>query len=378
MRKKKYWAVLSIVGLIGFVAIGGGGMETAQAQSLTFKWRIQAAVPSSSIYFELLMRLADRMAKISGGRLVTEVLPEHTVVPAFEILDAVQKGLVEGGFAWTHYWSGRHPAAMLFSAPVGGSGRGLDQMGHMAWVYEGGGKDLLDQFYSEILKVSVKAFLIQPIGPDPLGWFKRPIQNMNDFRKLKYCSPPGIMSEVLREMGISAVVMAGGEIIPAGQRGVIDAVKWFGPADDMLLGFHSVWKHYYLQGLHQTTDVGELLIHKGFWDKLPPDLREVIQMGAMASIADTWNFNIQRNAAALKTLMEKHKVEVHDTPEEFYGEYLRACNKVLDKNSARDPFFKKVLESQQQFADLVAPYWTKSLQLYRVLGNAGLGHQDKR
>ena len=113
---------------------------------------------------------------------MTEVLPEHTVVPAFEILDAVQKGLVEGGFAWTHYWSGRHPAAMLFSAPVGGSGRGLDQMGHMAWVYEGGGKELLDQFYSEILKVDVKAFLIQPIGPDPLGWFKRPIQNMNDFR----------------------------------------------------------------------------------------------------------------------------------------------------------------------------------------------------
>jgi TRAP-type mannitol/chloroaromatic compound transport system substrate-binding protein len=162
--------------------------------------------------------------------------------------------------------------------------------------------------------------------------------------------------------------MPGAEIVPAAQRGVIDAAEWIGPADDMILGFHNVFKHYYLQGLHQSTDVGELLINKGTWDKLPADLKAVIEGAVMATIAETYTFNVQRNAAALEKLKKDHKVTVHDTPKEFFKEFVRATNVVYDRESARNALFKEVLSSQRAFAKVVVPYWTKISGLYYNLG----------
>lgn len=344
---------------------------TAHAQQST-KLRIQTAVPTSSIYFELLKKFSDRVDRMSAGRVKMEILPDGAVVPAFEILDAVDKGVVDGGYAWTHYWSGKHPAAGLFSNPMAGAGAGLDQMSHVAWLFEGGGNDLYRKLYSDILKVNVEPLMIQPMGPDPLGWFKRPIQNTADFKKLKYRSPPGITGEIFKEMGIAAVAMPGGEIVPAAQRGVIDAAEWIGPADDMNLGLHTVWKHYYLQGLHQSTDVGELLINKTTWAKFSPDLQEIIRAAAMASMIETYTYNVYRNAVAIQKLRDEHKVTIHDTPKDFFPEFVRATNVVLDRYSAKDPFFKQVLDSQRAFGKTVVPYWTKVLDLYSNLGNAAL------
>jgi TRAP-type mannitol/chloroaromatic compound transport system substrate-binding protein len=119
-------------------------------------------------------------------------------------------------------------------------------------------------------------------------------------------------------MGVSAVALPGGEIVPAAQRGVIDAAEWIGPADDMNLGLQTVWKHYYLQGLHQSTDIGEILINKTVWDKLPPDLKEIIRTAAMASMMETYTFNVYRNAQAIVRLKNEFKVEIHDTPKDFF------------------------------------------------------------
>ena len=115
-----------------------------------------------------------------------EILPDGAIVPAFEILDAVDKGIVEGGYAWTHYWSGKNPAAGLFSNPMAGAGVGLDQLSHVAWIFEGGGYDLYRKLYSDVLKVNVEPIFVQPMGPDPLGWFKTPITSTADFKKMKY------------------------------------------------------------------------------------------------------------------------------------------------------------------------------------------------
>jgi TRAP-type mannitol/chloroaromatic compound transport system substrate-binding protein len=350
------------------LALTGG---IAQAQQ-THKMRIQTAVPSSSIYFELLKKFGDRVEKMSNGRVKVEVLPDGAVVPAFEILDAVDKGIIEAGYAWTHYWSGKHPAAGIFSNPMAGSGVGMDQLSHVAWLFEGGGYDLYRKFYSDILKVNVEPLMIQPMGPDPLGWFKAPIKNLADFQKLKYRSPPGITGEIFKEMGVSAVAMPGGEIVPAAQRGVIDAAEWIGPADDINLGLHTVWKHYYLQGLHQSTDVGEVLINKKFWNSLPKDLQEIIRAAALASMMETYTYNVYRNARAIELLRDKHGVTVHDTPKDIYAAFVKATNTVLDRYAAKDPFFKEVLDSQRKFAQTVVPYWTKILDLYSGIGNAAL------
>lgn len=367
MGRHTLWKGLAAVaGLC--LALTGGIAQAQQAQ----KMRIQTAVPSSSVYFELLKKFGDRVEKMSGGRLKVEVLPDGAVVPAFEILDAVDKGIVEAGYAWTHYWSGKHPAAGIFSNPMAGAGVGMDQLSHVAWIFEGGGYDLYRKFYSDVLKVNVEPLFIQPMGPDPLGWFKSPIQNLADFQKLKYRSPPGITGEIFKEMGVSAVALPGGEIVPSAQRGVIDAAEWIGPADDINLGLHTVWKNYYLQGLHQSTDIGEVLINKKFWNSLPKDVQEIVRAAAMASMMETYTYNVYRNARAIELLRDKHGVKVLDTPKDIYPAFVKATNTVLDRYAAKDPFFKEVLDSQRKFAQTVVPYWTKIIDLYSGLGNAAL------
>lgn len=361
------WLAGTVAAFAGLAMLAGATL--AQAQQ---KMRIQTAVPAASIYYELLKKFGDRVQKMSNNRITVEVLPDGAVVPAFEILDAVDKGVVEAGYAWTHYWSGKHPAAGLFSNPMAGAGVGLDQLSHVAWIFEGGGYDLYRKLYSEVLKVNVEPLFVQPMGPDPLGWFKRPIGSTAEFKKMKYRSPPGITGEIFKEMGVAAVAMPGGEIVPAAQRGTIDAAEWIGPADDLNLGLHTVWKNYYLQGLHQSTDIGEVLVNKGFWNKLSPDLQEILRTAAMASMTETYTYNVFRNAKAIVKLRDEFKVQIHDTPRDFYPEFVRATNVVLDRYSQKDAFFKQVLDSQRTFAKTVVPYWTKILDLYSNLGNAAL------
>jgi TRAP-type mannitol/chloroaromatic compound transport system substrate-binding protein len=351
----------------GAAALAATASVAVQAQAAT-RLKIQTAVPTASIYFDLMKRFGERVDKMSGGRLKLEILPDGAVVGAFEILDAVDKGVVDGGFAWTHYWSGKNTAAALFSNPAAGAGTGLDQQSHMAWLAQGGGNALYEKLFAEGLKVNIKPFMMQPMGPDPFGWFKTPINSIADMKKMKYRSPPGLTGEIFKEMGITAVAMPGGEIVPAAQRGVIDAAEWIGPADDMILGFHNVFKHYYLQGLHQSTDVGELLINKAAWDKLPADLKAVVEGAVLATHAETMQFNVHRNAVALQKLKTDHKVTVHDTPKEFFKEFMRATGVVYGREAGRNALFKEVLESQRAFAKLVVPYWTKINGLYYQMG----------
>ncbi len=337
-----------------------------------FRVRLQVGAPGASMYFELAKRFGERVERMSGGRIKMEVVPDGAFVPVYQVLDAVDKGVVEAGYGWTHFWSGKHPAAGLFSNPMAGAGVGLDQISHIAWFYEGGGEALYNRLWSDVLKVDVVGFLMHPMGPDPLGWFKRPIKDVADFRKLKYRSPPGITGEIFKEMGVSAVALPGSELLAAAQRGVIDAAEWIGPADDINLGLHTVFKYYYLQGLHQSTDVSEVLFNKTFWNKLPKDLQEIIRGAAMASTTEGLNYHVARNAMALKRLKEEFKIQVLDTPKDFFPEFLRATNVVLARHSAKEPFFKEVLDSQRKFAETVVPYWTKLIDLYSELGNTAL------
>lgn len=340
---------------------------TVYAQAVT-RLKIQTAVPSSSIYFDLLRRFADRVDRMSNGRLKFEMLPDGAVVPAFEIFDAVDKGVVEGGYAWTHYWSGKNTAAGLFSNPAAGGGTGMDQLSHVAWLFQGNGNQLYKRFYSEVLKANIEPFMIQPMGPDPLGWFRNPINSLEDFRKLKYRCPPGLVAEIFKDMGVAAVSMPGGEILPAAQRGVIDAAEWIGPADDLALGFHTVFKHYYLQGLHQSTDVGELLLNRNAWNRLANDLKAVVEAAAMASMTDTYTYNVWRNAQAIVRMKNEFKVTVHDTPKDIFPAFIKSTNNIYDREATKNPFFKEVLDSQRAFAKTVVPYWNKILGLYYNLG----------
>jgi TRAP-type mannitol/chloroaromatic compound transport system substrate-binding protein len=275
--------------------------------------------------------------------------------------------VVEAGYAWPHYWSGKHPAYVLFSNVPASTG--MDQTSLMSWYYSGEGQELYRELTQDIMGIGVMPFLMQPMGPDPLGWFSKPFENMEEFRSIKYRSPPGIAGQTYNAMGVPAVAMPGGDIVPAAQRGTIDAAEWIGPADDRNLGLSSIWEYYYLQGLHQQTDVGELMICQDFWEDLPEDLQAIVETAIMANATMTQAMNLSENAKAVREY-EEQGIKLLDTPDEYYQLFIDAQAGVIEEYKADDEFFTKVYDSQAAFAEMVYPYHSRVQKLHNevVLG----------
>ncbi|MBI2525150.1 MAG: TRAP transporter substrate-binding protein DctP [Candidatus Rokubacteria bacterium] len=230
----------------------------------------------------------------------------------------------------------------------------MDFIDAMGWMFEGGGLELYQQFYKDILKLNVVVIPILPAGPQAFGWFKRPIKNLADFKGMK-CRQTGIAAEVFTAMGMSVVNMPGGEIIPAAQRGVIDCAEWVGGVEDLKLGFHNVWKYHYTPGMHENVTIGELLVNKDVWDSLGAQNQEIVKSAAMETFFRWWMRWQRQNADAIKELQEKHKVQILKTPDDILYAFLKAWDKVAAQEAEKDPFFKKTLESQRKYASIVVP-----------------------
>ena len=363
----KRWMVGSAVaGAFAFLL--AASVSTPAMAADPIKWRVQTGVGTGGILFQTVERFAQHVDTMSGGRLKTEVLPVGAVVGFFEIMDAVDQGLVEGGMQFAHFFSGKHPASYLFAdQPTVG---GMDQFTYLSWFNEGGGNDLYAQLMDNELKTNIKAFVMLMSGGQPLGWFKKPLNSLADFQKLKYRSPPGLTGELFTLMGISAVAMPGAELVTSAQKGIIDGGEWLMPGEDIKLGLHQIWKHYYLQGFHQASDFGSLIVNKDFWNSLPADLQAIIRVSAQASIVDSITISIHQNGLALQELTTKHGVQIHDTPADLYPAFAKASKQLIEKYSAKNAFFKKVVSSQQDFAKITVPYWTDLLGLYHSLGKS--------
>ena len=173
--------------------------------------RIQSVLGNSTDEVRMVESFAQDVLDLTTGSVKIEILPAGAVVGPRDIIDAVDAGLVEAGFAWTHYWGGKHPAANLFGAPIAGAGVGLDNQAFLSWFQFGGGKELYDRLWDE-MGVNVKGFMLQPVGPEALGWFPEPIASMDDFRKLRFRAPPGMVGAAYNEIGVAAVAMGGGDI----------------------------------------------------------------------------------------------------------------------------------------------------------------------
>jgi TRAP-type mannitol/chloroaromatic compound transport system substrate-binding protein len=341
-----------IVRHVGRIAVGlalllGLAAEPVQAQGTT-TLRIQAAWPPTSMLWENSKFFAERVGKLSGGRLKIEMLASGAVVPPFESLDATGRGVLDGAHAAPAYWVGKNKAAALFG-PAPGGPFGMDMLDYLGWVYQGGGLELYRELYRDMLKTDVVPLPLTSVSNQVLGWFKKPIKSLADLRGVR-CRQTGITAEVFTELGMRTVNMAGGEIIPAAERGVIECAEWVGPAEDMKLGFHQVFKHYYMPSLHEPAVVVELLINGKVWDRLSPDLQEIIKAATLeATIHSAIALN-KANAAALRDLQEKHNVQIGRTPDEILIAMLKAWDKIAQQEADRNPFFKKVCESQRRWA----------------------------
>jgi TRAP-type mannitol/chloroaromatic compound transport system substrate-binding protein len=323
----------------------------AQQQTVTLK--MQATWPSSLTLYENFTFWVDRVQKLSGGSLKVEAMPAGQVVPAFEVLDATHKKVLDGAHAWAGYWVGKNKTSILFTGGPGGT-FGMDFIDYMGWMYNGGGFDLYQEFYQKELKLNVVVIPILPSGPQAFGWFKRPIKNLADFKGMK-CRQTGVAAEIWQRMGMQTVNMPGGEIIPSAQRGVIDCAEWVGGVEDLRLGFHNVWKYHYTPGVHENTTVGELLINGDVWKSLSPTHQEIIKSAANETFLIWWAKWQRQNADALKELQEKHGVQILRTPADILVEFLKTWDVIAKEEAAKNPFFKKVHDSQRAYASVVVP-----------------------
>ena len=354
-----------VIGLVAALAI----LMLPGLSSAKTTIRIQSVIPVSADETVMLKRFGDNVSALTNGEVEIEVLPAGAVVGVGETLEAVHNGLIEGGFAWTHYWSGYHPAAMLFGSPTAGAGLGIDNIAFISWYLEGGGKELYNRLWDE-MGMNVKGLMLQPVGPEALGWFKEPINSMDDFRELRFRTPPGIPGQTYTDIGIAAVSMGGGDILPALEKGVIDAAEWCCPKPDSVFGFQKVLKHYYLQGLHQVVVNADVYINGDVWNSLTPHQQKAMEVSADASLMQSLAYRIYENGKALKDLTDNYGVILHDTPEDYFTEYMNAVLNSMDKLKAENEFFNEVWQSMKEFADIAVPFWAGAQTTNANLGQA--------
>ena len=347
MKQRPLMAVVTLAAVLAVLVAA----PAPRAQSpITLK--LQASWPAALTLYDNFKMWAEKVEKLSNGRLKIETLPAGAIVPAFEVLDATNKKVIDGHHSWAGYWQGKHPAGILFTGGPGA--QGMDKIDQLGWLMHGGGLELYQTWYKDVLKYDVVPIPILPAGPQAFGWFKRPIKNLADFKGLK-CRQTGIAAQVYTEMGMRVVNMPGGEIMPAAERGVIDCAEWVGGVEDLRFGFQTIWKYHYTPGMHETVTIGELVLNGDTWRKLSPDLQEIVQTAAMDTFIRWWTLWQKQNADAIEELQTKHKVQILKTPDDILIEFLKAWDRIAKRESEKDAFFKKVFDAQRQYASKVVP-----------------------
>src|ERR671914_2265405 len=343
---------MRVVKLLGaLVAFSAATAVAQQPAAKTYKF--QSTWPASLTLQDNFRYFAERGDKLTQGQVKIEALAAGQVVPAFEILDATHKKVIDGGHGVAYYWVGKNKAATLFSATPAGP-FGMDHFDFLGWLHEGGGNALYDEFYRDLLKLSIVAFPVGGSSPQALGWFKRPIKSLADFKGLK-CRQTGIVSEIYQRMGMQTVNMPGGEIVPSAQRGVIDCAEWVGGIEDLRLGLPQVWKYHYTPGMHESNSMLELIINTDVWKGFTPQQQESVRSATLETFV-RWGVKWQKqNADAIEEMRTKHGTQMLRTPPAILIDFLKTWDKIAAEESAKNPFFKKVFDSQREYAAKVVP-----------------------
>jgi len=331
-------------------AVGGAGAAAlsfpmiSQSQS-TQTLRFQSTWPAKDIFHEYALDFAKKVNDMTGGELKIEVLPAGAVVPAFGLLDAVSKGTLDGGHGVVVYHYGKNPALALWGS---GPSFGMDANMLLSWHKYGGGKELLEELY-KIVGANVKSYVYGPMPSQPLGWFKKPITKTEDMKGLKYRTV-GISIDMFTAMGVSVNALPGGEIIPAMDRGLLDAAEFNNASSDRLLGFPDVAKVCMLQSFHQNAEQFEILFNGSVYNGMAPKLRSILDYAVEASSADMSWKAVDRYSKDYSEMQTKQNVKFYKTPDSILRNQLKVFDEVVAKKSAENPLFKKIVDSQRVFA----------------------------
>src|SRR6195256_2748465 len=315
-----------------------------KAQGAT-SMRWQSTWPSKDIFHEYALDFAKKVNDMTGGDLKIEVLPAGAVVPAFQLLDAVSKGVLDGGHGVLVYHYGKQTALALWGS---GPGFGMDANMLLSWHKYGGGKELLAKLYQSI-GANVVSFPYGPMPTQPLGWFKRPVTKVDDFKGLKFRTV-GISIDVFQGLGSAVNALPGGEIVSAMDRGLLEAAEFNNASSDRALGFADVSKICMLQSYHQNAEQFEIMFNKAKYDALPEKMRAIIANAVEAASQDMSWKAIDRYSQDYIELQTKDNVKFYKTPDAILKQQLEVYDEVVKKKSAENPLFKEILESQLAFA----------------------------
>jgi TRAP-type mannitol/chloroaromatic compound transport system substrate-binding protein len=313
-------------------------------ESITWRW--QSTWGSKDIFHEYAQDFAKKVNDMTGGQLKIEVLPAGAVVKAFDLIDAVSNGTLDGGHGVLVYWYGKNPALALWGS---GPAFGMDANMLLAWHKYGGGKEILADIYKS-LNLDVVSFPYGPMPTEPLGWYKKPIRSADDFKGLKFRTV-GLGIEMYTAMGAAVNALPGSEIVPALDRGLIDAAEFNNPSSDRALGFPDVSKVYMMQSFHQSAETFEILFNKKKYDALSDALKNIIANAVEAASADMSWKAIDRYSQDYIALQAQDKVKVYKTPDSVLSAQLKIWDETIAKKSAENEWFKKVLDSQKTFAE---------------------------
>ena len=310
---------------------------------INMRW--QSTWPSKDIFHEYALDYAKKVNDMTGGDLKIEVLPAGAVVPAFQLLDAVSKGVLDGGHGVLVYHYGKQTALALWGS---GPGYAMDANMLLAWHKYGGGKELLNKLYNSI-GANVVSFPYGPMPTQPLGWYKKPITKPDDFKGLKFRTV-GISIDVFQGMGAAVNALPGGEIVAAMDRGLIEAAEFNNASSDRALGFADVSKICMLQSYHQNAEQFEITFNKTKYDALPDKLKAIIANAVEAASQDMQWKAIDRYSQDYIELQTKDKVKFYKTPDSVLQKQLEVYDDVVRKKAAENPLFKEILQPQLAFA----------------------------
>ncbi|WP_408628711.1 TRAP transporter substrate-binding protein [Aurantimonas marina] len=348
--------------------IGGGAAAAATALATPavlaqspLVVKMQTSWPASDIWMDMAKQYVDRVESMSGGRIKIDLLPAGAVVAAFQVMDAVNDGVLDAAHSVSAYWYGKNKAASLFgTGPVFGG----NPTTMLSWFYQGGGRELYRELTQDTMGLNVVGLLGFPMPAQPFGWFKEPVNSVADIKGFKYRTV-GLAADLMQSMGMSVAQLPGGEIVPAMERGVIDAFEFNNPSSDMRFGAQDVAKNYYLGSYHQASEAFEFLFNKDFMDDLDDDLRAIMEYSVEAASTANTAFALDNYSSDLQKLQDEDGVTVRQTPQDILQAELEAWSTMI-VSLEEDPFIKKVLDSQRAWVERVTYYELLNAPDYRL------------
>jgi len=322
--------------------------QISRAQTLL--WRYQSAWPAKDIFHDMAVDYANKVGELSGGRLKLDVLAAGAVVPSFQLPAAVHSGVLDAGHGSCATGYGKHKAYALFGTPPS---FGWDAHGFLAWFYRGGGEALYKELVNDILKFNLVGFLYFPMPSQPLGWFKKEIKSVEDFKGMKFRTiAPS--SNLFSELGAAVVILPAGEIAAALGRGQLDGAEFNNPSSDLLLRLPDACQYYLLGSHHRPIETFEILFNKTKYEQLPAELKAILRHAALAASSDQLGMAYERYAKDFEAIKSRG-VKLGKTPESVLNAQLEAWDKVIAEQS-KEPFFAKVIASQKAWVKRTSGY----------------------